>query len=92
MRRIWRNNGLTIILLAMFAISLIGHWLTGWHFENEELARDGEAAISLGAYARDPQFLSTVFEGYRWSPLAIAGCALALVGLLLALRAPSPAR
>jgi drug/metabolite transporter (DMT)-like permease len=37
-------------------------------------------------------FLSTVFEGYRWSPLAIAGCALALVGLLFALRAPSPAR
>lgn len=37
-------------------------------------------------------FLSTLFEGYRWSPLAIAGCALALIGLLLALRAPSPAR
>jgi len=37
-------------------------------------------------------FLSTVFEGYRWSPLAIAGCALALVGLIFALRAPSPAR
>jgi drug/metabolite transporter (DMT)-like permease len=37
-------------------------------------------------------FLSTVFEGYRWSPLAIAGCALAMVGLVFALRAPSPAR
>jgi len=37
-------------------------------------------------------FLSTMFEGYRWSPLAIAGCVLALVGLIFALRAPSPAR
>jgi drug/metabolite transporter (DMT)-like permease len=40
--------------------------------------------------------LSTLFEGYRWSPLAVIGCALALGGLLLALRAPktdaSPAR
>jgi drug/metabolite transporter (DMT)-like permease len=33
--------------------------------------------------------LSTLLEGYRWSPLAIGGSALALVGLLVALRAKS---
>lgn len=33
--------------------------------------------------------LSTWFEGYRWLALAIAGCGLALVGLLIALRAKS---
>lgn len=31
--------------------------------------------------------LSTVFEGYRWSGLAVAGGALALLGMVLALRA-----
>ena len=36
--------------------------------------------------------LSTVFEGYRWSPLAIAGAVLAGVGLVIALRARKPAR
>ena len=36
--------------------------------------------------------LSTVFEGYRWSPLAGAGAALAMVGLVVALRARRPAR
>ncbi|ANU06660.1 DMT family transporter [Paraurantiacibacter namhicola] len=30
--------------------------------------------------------VSTVLEGYRWSPLAVAGGALAMVGLLVALR------
>lgn len=30
--------------------------------------------------------LSTIFEGYRWSPLAVAGAVLALVGLVMALR------
>ena len=30
--------------------------------------------------------LSTAFEGYRWSALAVAGAALALVGLVIALR------
>jgi drug/metabolite transporter (DMT)-like permease len=35
---------------------------------------------------------STLFEGYRWSPLAIAGAALAGVGLVIALRARRPNR
>ncbi len=33
--------------------------------------------------------LSTLLEGYRWSALAVAGSALALVGLVIALRAKS---
>lgn len=36
--------------------------------------------------------ISTVFEGYRWSPLAIAGGVLAFAGLVVALNARSPAR
>lgn len=36
--------------------------------------------------------LSTLFEGYRWSLLAAAGSALAMVGLVLALRARKPSR
>ena len=33
--------------------------------------------------------LSTLLEGYRWSELAIAGAALSLLGLVIALRAKS---
>lgn len=36
--------------------------------------------------------LSTLFEGYRWSPLAVGGAVLAGVGLVIALRARRPAR
>ncbi len=36
--------------------------------------------------------LSTLFEGYRWTPTAMAGGGLALIGLVLALSARSPAR
>lgn len=36
--------------------------------------------------------LSTLFEGYRWSALAVAGSALAMLGLVIALRARRPAR
>lgn len=36
--------------------------------------------------------LSTIFEGYRWSTLAIFGAALAVAGLVIALRARRPVR
>lgn len=36
--------------------------------------------------------LSTLFEGYRWSGLAIAGAVLAAIGLVVALKARRPAR
>ncbi len=36
--------------------------------------------------------LSTLFEGYQWSTLALAGSALAMFGLVLALRARNPSR
>ena len=31
--------------------------------------------------------ISTLFEGYRWTPLAVAGAILAIIGLVIALRA-----
>ena len=36
--------------------------------------------------------LSTLFEGYRWSALAVAGAVLAGIGLVIALRARRPVR
>lgn len=65
MRAFFKNNGLTIVLMLLFLGSIIGQWLTGWRFENEELARHGEDALTLGQYATDPQFISTVFENWE---------------------------
>src|SRR5687767_2595239 len=65
MPKVLKNNGLTIVLMLLFAGTIIGQWLTGWHVENEELSRHGEAAITLGQYATDPNFLSTVFENWE---------------------------
>ncbi len=36
--------------------------------------------------------LSTIFEGYVWSTLALAGGALAMLGLVVAMQAPKPER
>ena len=60
-----RNNGLTIVLMLLFLGSLIGQWLTGWRFENEELARHGRPLLSLSQYATDAQFIATIFENWE---------------------------
>ena len=65
MARLLRNNGLTIVLMLLFAATIIGQWVMGWYVENEELSRHGESAITLGQYATDPNFISTVFENWE---------------------------
>jgi hypothetical protein len=51
--------------MALFLLSLLGHWLMGWHFENAELSEHGAKALTLAQYTADPQFLSTVFENWE---------------------------
>ena len=46
----------------------------------------GKAAYSSLLVPIIAMLLSTLFEGYRWSPLALAGGLVALIGLFIALR------
>ena len=65
MKKILKDNGLTIVLLLLFLGSIVGHGLTGWHFQNQQLQDHGEQPITLLAFLKDPQFLSTVFENWE---------------------------
>ncbi|MBI1684171.1 DUF6766 family protein [Caulobacter hibisci] len=65
MAKFLKNNALTLVLMALFAASLIGHWLTGWRVALEDLQRHGEAPITALAYLADPAFISTVFENWE---------------------------
>ncbi|MBE1526900.1 glycerol uptake facilitator-like aquaporin [Sphingopyxis sp. OAS728] len=60
-----KDNGLTIVLLLLFAGSIAGQWLTGWHVAVEDAVRHGEPAMTLGAYSFSPEFLSSVFENWE---------------------------
>ena len=47
----------------------------------------GRAAYTSVLIPIIAMLLSTLFEGYRWSPLALTGAALALLGMVVAMRA-----
>jgi hypothetical protein len=69
---VFRDNGLTIVLLGLFAGSIIGQWIAGWHVEVEDARRHGQAVLSLRAYTVSPQFLSSVFENWESEFLQMA--------------------
>lgn len=63
--KIIRDNGLTIVLMLMFFVSIVGMWLAGWKVENEDLRRHGGTFLSLREYLFDPSFASSVFENWE---------------------------
>lgn len=67
-----RDNGLSIALIVMFALSVAGHGWAGWIANNEDLARDGAAPLSLLAYLTGPDFNSTLFENWESEFLQMA--------------------
>jgi predicted nucleic acid-binding protein len=60
-----RDNGLTVALMLLFAASILGQWVAGWHVANEDAARHGAPLMSLWSYAISPEFLSSVFENWE---------------------------
>jgi hypothetical protein len=65
MRTIFRDNGLTIALVAMFLFSALGMIWSGHSAYNEELREHGSAAIGLLAYLKSGDFLSALFENWE---------------------------
>jgi cytochrome bd-type quinol oxidase subunit 2 len=60
-----RDNGLTLVLIALFLASIAGQLFSGLAFENEQRMKEGAAALSLPAYVGSGAFLSSVFENWE---------------------------
>ncbi|ESZ07903.1 MULTISPECIES: DUF6766 family protein [unclassified Mesorhizobium] len=65
MKSFFRDNGLTIALLAMFLFSVIGMIWSGHTAYNEELQNHGSASIGLLSYLASGDFLSALFENWE---------------------------
>lgn len=65
MRTFFRDNGLTIALVALFLFSALGMIWSGHAAYNEELREHGSAAIGLLTYMTSGDFLSALFENWE---------------------------
>ena len=72
MRRVWRDNGLSIALLTLFAIALVGQSLAGHRHYNDEQRDHGEPTLGFGEYLASPHFLEATMENWESEFLQMA--------------------
>jgi hypothetical protein len=68
----WRRNGLTIVMLSLFATCWAGHALAGFRHELEERRAHGQAPVGLGAYLRSGEFWESTAENWESEFLQMA--------------------
>lgn len=81
MRRIFRENGLSIVLFALFALSLLGQSLTGMHEYNEDQREHGQETIGYVRYLTTGHFIEATFENWESEFLQMAAFVLLTVFL-----------
>jgi len=79
--KVWRNNGLSITLFALFLIFLTAQSLVGWHDENNEKQDHGQARIALTDYLSSGAFLEATMENWE-SEFLQMGCYVVLTVFL----------
>ncbi|WP_336518505.1 DUF6766 family protein [Pollutibacter soli] len=65
MKKYIRNNGLSIVFIALFILSLGGQILTGFNHNNDELEEENKAPLSMGAYLQSGHFIQATFENWE---------------------------
>ncbi|MET1056716.1 MAG: DUF6766 family protein [Pedobacter sp.] len=64
-RSFFYRNGLTIVFLLLFIITLLAQALTGWKTHNQDLKDDHAQEIGLGTYLCSGHFISATFENFE---------------------------
>lgn len=70
-RRFLRENGLSLVLAALFMIFVSGQAVSGWLHYNEENREHGRPPVLFTAYLRTGAFGEALFENWESEFLAI---------------------
>jgi len=72
MKKYFGNNGLSIVFLVLFFISLVGQVFTGLQQHNHEMQEQGGRTVSLVEYFGSGHFLQSTFENWESEFLQMA--------------------
>ena len=72
MKKFFKNNGLSIVFLAFFILSLIAQAINGLKVYNQEQEEKGEQRISMIPYLSTGDFIEATFENWESEFLQMA--------------------
>lgn len=72
MKKIFRNNGLSIVFFLLFVFSLVGQIFTGLREHNSDLEEEGAKLLTLSQYLTSGHFLQSTFENWESEFLQMA--------------------
>ena len=72
MRRFLHDNGLTVVLLTLFLLSLAGQGLTGHQEYNDDQREHGQPTVGFAEYLSSGHFVEAVFENWESEFLQMA--------------------
>jgi hypothetical protein len=81
MTKLWRNNGLSIVLFTLFALFLGGQSVAGWFDENDERVDHGQQPMAYGEYLHSAAFVEATMENWESEFLQMAAYVLLTVFL-----------
>ena len=70
--KFFRNNGLSILFISLFLLSLVGQFFTGFAEHNKERMEYGQAAIRYSQYFTSGHFIQATFENWESEFLQMA--------------------
>jgi hypothetical protein len=75
------RNGLSIVFITLFLLTLLAQAFTGWHEYNAELEQENASAVGLLTYLQSGHFISATFENFESEFLQMALYVVLTVGL-----------
>lgn len=75
------RNGLTIVFLSLFLVTLFAQALTGWKAHNRELAENHGNSLALTTYLKSGHFISATFENFESEFLQMSLYVILTIGL-----------
>jgi hypothetical protein len=72
LRRAWHNHGLSIVLAALFTVTMVGQIWSGWYTYNEDRQDHGRSPVTLISYLGSGHFGEATFENLESEFLQMA--------------------
>ncbi|HUS03548.1 MAG TPA: DUF6766 family protein, partial [Chitinophagaceae bacterium] len=72
MKKIFRNNGLSIVFFLLFIFSMVGQMITGLKEHNHQMQDEGGKVLNMYSYMFSGHFLESTFENWESEFLQMA--------------------